>query len=188
MLEVGGDGGVGVVGRPSGCGSLEDEKAEDEEGEGVAVEMVVEVDDQDDQDEGLDGLPVLAWGVFREVGSSTACLNHQHVERRGQDRGSGGTWDSPGAGLREGVLRGCWCAAGLRGRSEAWVRLCRPRLLGSVYALSHPGKWHLKGRAPVWVVWCRLRLLEVVKGLPHTLHWYGRSPVWDLSCSLRWLA
>ena len=58
VLEVGGDVGVGVVGRPSGCGSLEDEKAEDEEWEVVAVEMVVEVDEEDEPDEGLDGLPV----------------------------------------------------------------------------------------------------------------------------------
>ena len=186
MLEVGGDIGVGVVGRPSGCGSLEDEKAEDEEGEVVAVEMVVEVDEEDEPDEGLDGLPV--WVIGREAWSTTACLNHQHVERRGQDRGSGGTWDSPGAGLREGVLRGCWCAGGLRGRSGAWVRLCRLRVLLSVYALSHPGQSHSKGRAPVWVIWCRLRSPEVVQGLPHTLHLYGRSPVWDLSCTLRVLA
>ena len=127
VLEVGGDVGVGVVGRPSGCGSLEDEKEEDEEWQAVAVEMVVEVDEEDEPDEGLDGLPV--WVIGHEVGSTTARLNHQHVERRVQDRGSGGMWGSPGAELWEGVLRGCWCAAGLRGRSGAWVRLCRPRLL-----------------------------------------------------------
>ena len=126
VLEVGGDVGVGVVGRPSGCGSLEDEKAEDEEGEVVAVEMVVEVDEEDEPDEGFDDPPV--WVIVREAWSTTACLNHKHVERRGQDRGSGGTWDSPGAGLWEGVLRG-WGEGALRGRSEAWVRLCSPRPL-----------------------------------------------------------
>ena len=128
---------------------------EEEEGEedlvvvvGVVVVMWVEgmvdleegeEDDEDDDEEvveekdgRLDGLPVLVWGIVREAWSTTACFDHKHVERRGQDRGSGGTWGSPGAWLREGVLRGWWCAAGLRGRSWAWVRLCRLRLLGAV--------------------------------------------------------
>ena len=92
-----------------------------QEREVVAVGMVVEVDEEDEWDEGLDGLPV--WVIVREAWSTTACLNHKHVERRGQDRCSGGTWDSPGAGLREDVLRGWWCAAGLWGCPRVWVRL-----------------------------------------------------------------
>ena len=71
---------------------------ETEEEEKVLAVVGDDGEDEEDEeeDERLDDLPV--WGIVREVWS-TAFLNHKHVERRGQDWGSGGAWGSPGAGV-----------------------------------------------------------------------------------------